>query len=165
MAISDRMRRIRRFRGLTSKEVGMGLGFSERYAESRMSQYESGQRVPKEKMIKELATAFDCNPEAIDIPDITSEHGAIFTLMELFQLYGFYPNVSDGVYSISWDKKSNPNGEEIAAFIKNWNDEYTKFKDGELSEKQFIEWMINYPLYSKNYLDQSKREKWLKEKD
>lgn len=40
-------KRIRTFRGLTQRELGLKLGYEERNADVRVAQYESGYRVPK----------------------------------------------------------------------------------------------------------------------
>ena len=46
MAIGERIRWFRKAKGLTQKELGVEMGFSERTADIRVRQYESGQRKP-----------------------------------------------------------------------------------------------------------------------
>ena len=48
MAIGDRIKRARNFRGMTQKELGMAVGLDEKSADIRIAQYESGTRTPKE---------------------------------------------------------------------------------------------------------------------
>lgn len=47
MAIGERIHYFRVKRGLTQKQLGLGLGFPEKSADVRMAQYESGTRTPK----------------------------------------------------------------------------------------------------------------------
>ncbi len=47
MVLGERIKRIRTFRGLTQRELGLKLGYEERNADVRIAQYESGYRVPK----------------------------------------------------------------------------------------------------------------------
>ena len=54
MATGQRIRFFRNLRGMTQKYLGMMVGFSERTADIRMAQYESGTRTPKINLINEL---------------------------------------------------------------------------------------------------------------
>ena len=47
MAIGERIHFIRSLRGMTQKYLGMMVGFSEKTADVRMAQYETGARTPK----------------------------------------------------------------------------------------------------------------------
>lgn len=55
MAIGDRIKRARNFRGMTQKELGMAVGLDEKSADIRIAQYESGTRTPKEDLLKKIA--------------------------------------------------------------------------------------------------------------
>lgn len=59
MAIGERIRFIRNLRGMTQKFLGLQVGFSERTADIRMAQYESGSRTPKADLVEQLADALD----------------------------------------------------------------------------------------------------------
>ena len=45
--MGDKIHRIRDFRGMTQKQLGMAVGFDEKSADVRIAQYESGTRTPK----------------------------------------------------------------------------------------------------------------------
>ena len=47
MAVGDRIKRIRNFRKMTMKELGMAVGFDENSADVRIAQYENNSRKPK----------------------------------------------------------------------------------------------------------------------
>ena len=57
MTLGERIKRIRTFRGLTQRELGLKLGYEERNADVRVAQYESGYRVPKKDSLMEIANA------------------------------------------------------------------------------------------------------------
>ena len=61
MAVGDRIKRVRQFRKMTMKELGMAVGFSESTADVRIAQYENNSREPKEELLKKIARALDVN--------------------------------------------------------------------------------------------------------
>lgn len=95
MPIGTRIKRVRTLRGITQKELGVRLGYSERNADIRIAQYESGKRTPKEDVINGIAHILEVSPEALKIPDIESYHGFIFTLFELEEQFGLTVDKAD----------------------------------------------------------------------
>lgn len=61
MAVGDRIKRVRQFRGLTQKELGKLVGFDEKTADIRIAQYESNTRKPKEELLIKIADALEIN--------------------------------------------------------------------------------------------------------
>ena len=61
MILGERIKRIRTFRGLTQRELGLKLGYEERNADVRVAQYESGYRVPKKDTLMEIARILNVN--------------------------------------------------------------------------------------------------------
>ena len=47
MTVGDKIKKIRTFRGMTQKELGLAIGFEEKGADNRIAQYETNYRVPK----------------------------------------------------------------------------------------------------------------------
>ena len=47
MTLGERIKRIRTFRGLTQRELGLKLGYEERNADVRIAQYSPRYRFPK----------------------------------------------------------------------------------------------------------------------
>ena len=60
MTLGERIKRIRTFRGLTQRELGLKLGYEERNADVRVAQYESGYRVPKKRYSHGNCQNFEC---------------------------------------------------------------------------------------------------------
>ena len=61
MTLGERIKKIRTFRGLTQRELGLKLGYEERNADVRVAQYESGYRVPKKDTLMEIAKILNVN--------------------------------------------------------------------------------------------------------
>ena len=47
MTVGDMIKKIRTFRGMTQKELGLAVGFEEKGADNRIAQYEPNYRFPK----------------------------------------------------------------------------------------------------------------------
>ena len=47
MTVGEKIKKIRTFRGMTQKELGLAVGFEEKGADNRIAQYETNYRVPK----------------------------------------------------------------------------------------------------------------------
>ena len=86
MAIGERIRFFRNLKGMTQKYLGMQIGFSEKTADIRMAQYESGTRTPKAEATNDLAKVLDVSPQALTVPDIDSYNGLMHTLFALEDL-------------------------------------------------------------------------------
>ena len=80
MTIGDRIKKIRIFRKMTMDELGAALGFEGKNMSVRVSQYETGARIPREDVIKKLAQALQCNYKALDDYSL----GATEDIMETF---------------------------------------------------------------------------------
>ena len=65
MTIGERIKKIRVFRKMTMDDLGGALGFEGKNMSVRISQYETGARIPGDDMIQKLADALHCNYKAI----------------------------------------------------------------------------------------------------
>jgi transcriptional regulator with XRE-family HTH domain len=65
MTVGERIKKIRIFRKMTMDELGAALGFEGKNMSVRVSQYETGDRIPREDMILKLADALRCNYKAL----------------------------------------------------------------------------------------------------
>ena len=63
MFIGEKIRRIRIFRGMTQKELGIALGLNEKGADNRVTQYENGYRIPKSELLEKIAEVLRSNPQ------------------------------------------------------------------------------------------------------
>lgn len=65
MTVGEKIKKIRIFRKMTMDELGAALGFEGKNMSVRVSQYETGDRIPREDMIMKLADALHCNYKAL----------------------------------------------------------------------------------------------------
>ena len=54
MTVGDKIKKIRTFRGMTQKELGLAIGLEEKGADNRIAQYETNYRVPKRELPEQL---------------------------------------------------------------------------------------------------------------
>ena len=57
MTVRDKIKKIRTFRGVTQKELGLAIGLEEKGADNRIIQYETNYRVPKRELLDKMAEA------------------------------------------------------------------------------------------------------------
>lgn len=144
MAIGQRIKFFRNLRSLTQKELGQKIGFSERAADVRIAQYESEKRIPKEDLIKSLASILDISPAALNIPDIDTYIGLMHTLFTLEDIYGLKINKIDGELCISLNKRHKCYS-SMFEMLNSWQEKKQKLMDGEITQEQYDQWRYTYP--------------------
>ena len=82
MTTGENIRRIRKERGLTQKQLGELVGASEAYIRA----YESGRRNPKPSSLEKIAKALAVNPEVL----ANSDFDGIKAMHRLFQVFRQY---------------------------------------------------------------------------
>ena len=96
MAIGQRIKFIRNLRGLTQKELGLAIGFTDRTSDVRIAQYEAEKRVPKERISEDIARVLDVEPGSLDVPAIDTYNGLLHTLFAIEDMYGLKSVKSTG---------------------------------------------------------------------
>ena len=128
MTIGENIRRIRKERGLTLKQLGEQIGVNEAYIRA----YESGRRHPKQKNLEALALALHVNIEALTGADFDG----VKAMHKLFQVFREY----SGEMIEYKDKDEN---EQIAIsfgslmLMRSWFEQYEEFQK-ELKECEQI---------------------------
>ena len=145
MAIGERIRRIRKMRKLTQRELGTAVGFEEKNADIRMTQYESGTRSPKAELTNALAEELGVSPRTLAVPDIESPLGVIHTLFACEDNYGLTVNGIGGEIVLHVDKKAGAQALELSDAISEWYAMKKKFVQGEIDEEEYNNWRYNYP--------------------
>ena len=146
MAIGERIRFIRNLRGMTQKYLGMAIGFTEKTADVRMAQYESGARTPKENMIADLANVLDVRPQALAVPNIDSDIGLMHTLFTLEDLRGLTVGEIDGEICLRLDKSSKAYT-GMSEMLHAWLEQAKKLKAGEITKEDYDQWRYHYPKF------------------
>ena len=145
MAIGERIRFFRNLKGMTQKFLGVQVGFSERTADIRMAQYESGSRTPKADLTEELAHVLGVSPLALNVPDIESYLGLMHTLFALEDIYGLKIDKLDDEVCIRLDKNRGVEYVSLLERFTAWQKEAEKYRNGEISKEEYDRWRYKYP--------------------
>ena len=93
MTVGDRLKRFRKRKNLTQKQLGLAAGFDKLGADVRIAQYESGTRRPKGKYVERLAAIVGVQPSALEVPDINNykRYFSFFSHLKMSTIYIFAP--------------------------------------------------------------------------
>lgn len=162
MAIGERMRWFRNIAGMTQKELGKKLGFSERTAVIRVGQYENEKRTPKPDMINQLAKIFDVAPEAISVPEIDNYYGLMHTLFTLEDRYGLTVANIDGEVVLKQNINHPDYDMTLADYLRDWNEMKTKLNNGSILTAEYDQWRHSFPeglsKESRDRMDQKRKD-------
>ncbi len=147
MAIGERIHFFRVLRGMTQKQLGMAAGFSERSADVRIAQYETGTRVPKANLTKILACILRVSPYALSVPDIDSDVGLAHTLFTLEDTCGLKVKKIDGKLCLLLDAaQDNQVSSALNMFLTIWQEHAEKLDAGEITREEYDKWRHTYPV-------------------
>ena len=154
MAIGERISFFRNMRGMTQKFLGMQVGFSEKSADVRLAQYETGTRTPKADMTTALANILDVSPLALSVPDIDSYIGLMHTLFTLEDTYGLKISETDGEVCLKVDVRKCKNAARLHEMLCSWRQAATMLEAGKISKEDYDKWRYHYPEFDKaqNYV-------------
>ena len=95
MSIGSKIRLLRMKKGITQKELGMKLGFTESTAEVRIAQYETDSRIPREDLLNRIADALNVNVEYLN-PDTRTAIGKMQAFFEMEDDGVLQPKIVNG---------------------------------------------------------------------
>lgn len=148
MSIGERIHFFRNLRGMTLKYLGVMAGFSEKTADIRMAQYETGTRTPKEEILTKLANALDVSTAAIDVPNFDNYVGLMHTFFTLEDDYGLKVGEIDGELCLRLDRsKANAYCNLFELFYE-WREQLVKLENGEITREEYDRWRYYYPKLS-----------------
>lgn len=147
MAIGERIRFFRMFRGMTQKELGMELGFSENTADIRVAQYENGSRTPKPKLLEELAYVLRVSPLAFTIVDIDDLGSLAHVLFAIEDRYGLTLDYHSGQIYLKVNREISRDADVFACLLDEWHYWDKKLRDGEISREEYDNWRYGYAGY------------------
>lgn len=134
MAIGERIHFFRILRGMTQKYLGTIVDFPERNADVRLAQYETGTRKPKAELTAALAQVLDVSPHALDVPDIDSYIGLMYTLFILEDLYGLIVSEADGEVCLKINKNNGKDAHELLKMLYAWKEQADKLSSEEINK-------------------------------
>lgn len=152
MAIGDKIKKIRIKRDMTQKELGFAIGFNEKTADVRMSQYESGTRVPKEAVIVKIAEVLKVNADYLMAPALDKTEEIVHALIYLDELNQLKMEV---------EEYTTPDGENLKKtklsltyldnYLEEWYEKKRALENDEITQDEYYEWKVNWPDSSRSY--------------
>ena len=129
-SIGYKIKIIRKFRGMTQKELGLAIGFDEKGADNRVAQYETDYRVPRKKTLEKIATALAVSPEMLYANDGSAE---------------------TFIRDVFWMEEKDPcviqTCLQICEYLKSWQSKRMNLAEGLISKKEYFEWKLSFPSH------------------
>ena len=107
MTLGNKIRKYRKLNGLTQKEVGLKVGFSEQTADSRIRKYESDMMAPKAVLRNKLADALGVDLSALSEINVSTDEDVMQLLFQFEEDFGLEIEKRDGKTYISIDDNNN----------------------------------------------------------
>lgn len=137
MSTGENIKRIRKFRGMTQKELGIAIRIGEESASPRMAQYETDNRTPRKEMLHKMAVALDVDPRNLSIPTGYREEDMIYRLLVLED---YFPEMKLERNGRTGEVVINLQNKKINEFLYQWGTIRGKKKQGMISEDEYMQW-------------------------
>ena len=119
MTFGKKIRKYRVLKGLTQKELGLAVGFSEATADSRIRKYELDIIKPKDNLREEIARALGVNLSAISDIDIATYEDVMQVLFLFEEAFGMDIEIRGGKTMLVFNN-SNREIQPLLTFLKLW---------------------------------------------
>ena len=167
MAVGDRIKRVRNFRGMTMKELGMAVGFDEKSADVRIAQYENNSRKPKEELMRKIAAALDVSVAYLEDPTMNDAEGILHALFELDDQYPWM-HLVETVDNTDADLPHKRvavcfDYNILDSFMAEWMLRKQQLRRGEITREEYQEWKLNWPSTADDCGKFQPKKAWRKE--
>ena len=147
MGIGDRIRFFRKKKGLTQKQLGLQMGYSDNTADVRIAQYESNKKMPNSDTLEKLVEVLDVCAEALLTPNLDSDDAFMHTLFLLEDEFGLQVKNIDDEYHLVFDP-SHPHYRVTEFMLADWHSTFMGCLNGNYSQKEYNKWRYNFPHYT-----------------
>ena len=142
MKLGEKIKLVRKHRGLTQRELGERLHLDGNAA-NRIAQYESGFRTPKEDRIQEIARVLNVRKENFFTRAETPE--------DIIRTLIWYDWEHDCGGSVPIDAiLLFDNFEEVEILLKEWYSQKEKLRTRKITGAKYLEWMLQWPTEKEN---------------
>jgi len=140
MTMGQRIKKARLHRGLTQRELGLLLGFSESSADVRIAQYESSARKPKTNIKNNLCEVLKINPRYFCMSEDFITEDIILIMLELDEKLQIDLTPVHGKsrtrVSVHFDC------ELIDDFLIEWILQKEALSKNTITKQQYIDWVL-----------------------
>ena len=145
MLLGQRIRFFRILRGMTQKQLGKLMGYTDDTADIRISQYESESRKPTGDTIDLFAKALHISPYAMCIHSFHCLEEIMHTLFALEDMYGLSVENIDGKICVSIPEPSCDESFVVSTFLEMWSDIAQEYREGRIGKEYYDEWRYQFP--------------------
>lgn len=165
MTVGKRIKIIRKFRGMTQKELGMAIGFDSKTASARIAQYESNYRIPKRSLLDKIAIALHVDRQNFYTiaPGCAEDYMRTFFWLDeenpgVIRLFQLVPNPIESStedtavrYNATFDWPSVPpvcmyfEYFLVDEFLQEWLLRQQELQAEKITEDEYFEWKLNWP--------------------
>ena len=154
MTVGDRIKKARNAKGLTQKDLGVAIGFTALTADVRIAQYESGTRVPKEKVLFDLSRVLSVSLEYLSVPSFVTSKDVMLALMEFDDYNEAIFGEVEYINSLGEPMKHTGiffNRADLESQLAEWAVVKKQLADGIISVEEYDKWKTNWPATSAIY--------------
>lgn len=119
MTLGKKIRKYRVLKGLTQRELGLAVGFSEATADSRIRKYELDIIKPKDSMREKIARALAVDLSAISDIDIATYEDVMRVLFLFEEAFGMEVEIRGGKTMLVFDN-GNRRIQALLSSLKLW---------------------------------------------
>ena len=156
-SIGGKIRKYRELRGWTQRELGLRAGFSESTADVRIGQYENNKRIPKVKVLNDIAAALEIDEKALFDADLVNKDRMYHALFDMEDFHGLHPVKRADGYYLEFSGKTTLNRDisrlDFWEFLEEWHKMRQKYQ-ANMSDtqeqkvakaKEYALWKGKYP--------------------
>lgn len=160
MTVGDKIKKYRLLRGMTRKELGCIVGFSDSTAAARINRYENNHVKPKADIRMQLASALHVNPLMLSDIDIRTPEEFVQVLYLLEGEFGIHVEETDDKVALSFSKDYPYNSKLIdylSAWGKKQSEVFSRWPTGENDPDFFQKQLKEYELWQASFLTDSEQ--------
>lgn len=137
MSMGDNIRRCRKMRRLTQRELAERVGLTE----GAIRHYESGLRAVKPELLQRIADALGVSQAALKDYCVESYTDIVGVFLQMEEEYGLRP--SDDGMGLSIDPKAE-HSPKLAHALKTWAQKRRELASGEISPEEYEDWKASF---------------------
>ena len=148
--LGNRIKYYRLLRGLTQKDLGTMMGFSDSTAAIRIRQYEADIKVPKQDIRQKFADVLEIDISVLNDLSIQNEIEIMRTLFLLNRILGFEIDNAEGRFILSFDEE-NDTFPTLMKYLHSWHKQTEKLKKSDYNAEAYEayeQWEAHFPKNS-----------------
>ena len=140
MTVGDVIKRCRKIKRMTMKNLGSAVGFTEKNADSNIANYEADHALPSKTIREKLASVLGISEYAICRPSLETELEIMHTLFKLDSEHSIYVGRSDNrIFTFI-----EPSNEKLKEMFDRWYEKQSELRQGKITQDEYDLWKYGY---------------------